>query len=666
MPWKTEGTVPAISRLIILIVLLALPAAGFVIAAPQPPDTSIEDFGGGPIAPPRDLTTDEERAKIESEVAETITRLRAEGHLAAVSAEAVTFDWPLRPAAGLTDYGYHGVSGFVDHNPTIGALRDYTCGDRTYDISSGYNHQGTDFFTFPFPWLKMDHMEVEIVAAAPGTLVFKRDGQYDRQCAMTGDYSNAVVLLHADESKTWYLHMKNGSVTEKPMGADIAAGEYLGVVGSSGSSTGPHLHFEVRSPLNEVLDPYEGACNAAPSMWTGQPAYYDSAVIAVHTGHGPPFRPPCPQPETTNLADTFQPDDLVTFVTTYRDQLAGQTSTYRILRPDGTLYRTWSHASTADHYSASYWYWTKVLDQDGPAPLGTWRFEVDFESKTYETAFDVVPAPVITVTYPNGGELWRPGAMLPVRWTSPQGAEADIRVDLYADSLFHTAMITSTPNDGVQFWRAPADLEPRADYTVRVADLADPTVFDASDAPLIIAPVPTASFTLAPTSGGTPLTVTFTDTSTSLVDTRLWHFGDGITDTHANPTHRYTDTGAYTVTLAIDGPAGADVLTRTHAVTVTLPPLIPDFDAQPLLGTPPLTVTFTDRSNGPIIDRYRWSFGDGVTTTLRHPTHVYTRTGAYTVTLTVGAGAEEAQAQKPAHVRVVAHLWQTYLPLVLR
>jgi PKD repeat protein len=401
-------------------------------------------------------------------------------------------------------------------------------------------------------------------------------------------------------------------------------------------------------------------------MWKAQPTYYDSAVIAVHTGNGPPFRPPCPQPETTNIADTFEPDDLVTFVTTYRDQLAGQTSTYRILKPEGTRYRTWTHASTADHYAASYWYWTKALDADGSPPLGTWHFEVDFEGETYATAFDVVPTPAITVTYPNGGELWRPGAMLPIRWASTLGPGADVRVDLYAGGLFHTAMITSTPNDGVQFWRAPAGMEPRVDYTVRVADRADPAISDVSDAPLTIAPVPTADFKLSPISGIRPLTVTFTDTSSSLVDTRFWRFGDGVTSIDASPIHIYPDTGTYTVTLKVDGPAGTDVLTRTHAVTVTLPPLVPDFSAHPLLGTPPLTVTFTDRSTGPVIDRCHWSFGDGVTTTRRHPIHVYTRTGTYTVTLTVGAESEQAQVQKPRYVRVVAHLRQTYLPLILR
>ncbi|CAG0926683.1 partial putative deoxyribonuclease RhsB, partial [Thermoflexales bacterium] len=59
-----------------------------------------------------------------------------------------------------------------------------------------------------------------------------------------------------------------------------------------------------------------------------------------------------------------------------------------------------------------------------------------------------------------------------------------------------------------------------------------------------------------------------------------------------------------------------------------------DFNASPLLGAAPLTVTFSTLSSG-IIDTYRWSFGDGVTSTLMNPVHVYAAVGAYTVSLFV-------------------------------
>ncbi len=116
---------------------------------------------------------------------------------------------------------------------------------------------------------------------------------------MTGALSNAVVIRHADGTLAHYLHMKNGSVTTKAVGATIAQGEYLGVVGSSGSSTGPHLHFEVRNAANTTpIDPFHGDCNTSASLWAEQPPYYDSAVIAVHTGTAAPVRPRARSPRS--------------------------------------------------------------------------------------------------------------------------------------------------------------------------------------------------------------------------------------------------------------------------------------------------------------------------------------------------------------------------------
>jgi len=654
-PIRVEWLIALLSLVVLLAPMRALAA----------PDAAEEDFGGGPLPVPQDMTTAAERAEIEAAMAATAARLEAEGRVTAFSTEAVSFEWPLQAANGLDDYGYHGVSGFVDHDSRYGYLEDYTCRDRTYDLS-GYNHAGTDFFTYPYPWFKVDQSHVEVIAAAPGTLYYKRDGQYDRQCAMTGALSNAVVIQHADGSKAYYYHMKQGSVTSKATGDAIAVGEVLGVVASSGSSTGPHLHFEVRDATGKVVDPFHGDCNASPSMWASQPPYYDSAVIAVNTHSARPEFRSCPQTETPNFADVFAPDDAVYLVTTYRDQLEGQTSTYRLLRPNGSVYDTWSHASTAEHYRASYWWWSKQLDQSGPPPSGTWTFEVDFEGTTYETQFRVGVglSTTITVTHPNGGEGWPVPMLVPIVWDDV--LDGDVAIDLYAGGVFHSNIVTSTPSDGVFFWGTGDALPTRTDYTVRVMDAADPDNYDESDAPFALAPVPAASFTRTPSTGVVPLTVAFSDTSTSLVDAWLWGFGDGVTSTVQHPTHTYTRTGSHTVTLAVSGPTGSDAITRTSAVTVTPPPLTADFLGSPTLGIPLLPVTFADHSTGPAVDRWRWDFGDGITSTEQHPSHIYSLLGDYAVTLTVGSGAEEDTVVKPAYVHVVDEIWATYLPLVLK
>ncbi len=83
-------------------------------------------------------------------------------------------------------------------------------------------NRGTDFFTCPFPWYRMDYDQVYVVAAAPGVIVFKQDGNFDRNCGFTGDPWNAVYVQHADGSVAWYGHMKNGSLTPKAVGDNVA------------------------------------------------------------------------------------------------------------------------------------------------------------------------------------------------------------------------------------------------------------------------------------------------------------------------------------------------------------------------------------------------------------------------------------------------------------
>jgi len=80
---------------------------------------------------------------------------------------------------------------------------------------------------------------------------------------------------------------------------------------------------------------------------------------------------------------------------------------------------------------------------------------------------------------------------------------------------------------------------------------------------------PVANFTANRTSGITPLTIQFTDTSTGGPASWLWDFGDGNTSTDRNPTHTYTTPGNYTVNLTVSAASGSDTLSRPGYITVT-------------------------------------------------------------------------------------------------
>ncbi|MFK8029401.1 MAG: peptidoglycan DD-metalloendopeptidase family protein [Gammaproteobacteria bacterium] len=341
---------------------------------------------------PQDHITAEKRSEIRSMIRRNIDQLTRAGKLPEERAGGVLFDWPLAASNSLGDNGFHGISNFVDQDATFpNALLDYSCGARSYDLSSGYNHRGIDFFTWPFGWKKMDADQVNVVAAADGTIVARSDGNFDRNCGFNSSNWNAVFVRHADGSIAWYGHLKSGSVTPKSVGDSVVSGEVLGVVGSSGSSTGPHLHFEVYDNNDNLIEPYAGICNSLniDSWWANQRDYYDSAVNAMRTGFAPPAFQTCPTPTITNTRSTFIPGEIIYMSIYYRDQLDTQTTNYRLRRPDGSVVLQWNHFSNAPHYAASYWYWTANLIGQ---PLGTYTFEADYEGETHTQQFELIAA----------------------------------------------------------------------------------------------------------------------------------------------------------------------------------------------------------------------------------------------------------------------------------
>jgi len=93
--------------------------------------------------------------------------------------------------------------------------------------------------------------------------------------------------------------------------------------------------------------------------------------------------------------------------------------------------------------------------------------------------------------------------------------------------------------------------------------------FVAKIAPAPDAPV--ANFTAAPTSGPSPLSVSFSDQSTGVVTSWSWDFDNNgsVDSTVQNPTRMYVAAGSFTVTLTVNGPGGSDSITRASYIVVT-------------------------------------------------------------------------------------------------
>jgi len=152
---------------------------------------------------------------------------------------------------------------------------------------------------------------------------------------------------------------------------------------------------------------------------------------------------------------------------------------------------------------------------------------------------------------------------------------------------------------------------------------------------------PAPAFTAKPTSGDEPLTVSFTDDSSSYdgIVSWSWDFGDGsAASTDQNPDHTYAQDGSYTVTFTVTEGDG-DAVSTTGTITVTDPGPTADFLATPTSGEVPLTVNFTDQSTSPAdgIVSLTWNFGDGSPlSSVQNLSHTYNAVGTYTATLTVG------------------------------
>lgn len=326
----------------------------------------------------------------------------------------VKFGFPLRRAAGLTDPGFYGISNFVDHGGG-GTPKDYTGGNRTYK-----DHMGTDFFTVPFWWKKKDENLVEIVAAADGIIVAKAWSRPDTSCAVCSVpypdpcYNwNAVYVEHADGTVAFYGHMKQNSLTSKNVGESVVKGEFLGIVGSSGNSSGPHLHFEVweDDTFAKLLDPWAGPGNPdykdpSESLWESQEPYVNPQILKFYTADTiPEYSKQCYDgaPEVTNEKQSFViGQDTVYFPLFLRDlqKANGRIAfTFSLFRPDGTLFSTWHHNGWAYNYNWAfvYYYYTSSF----LAIPGEWTIRVVYEgSRIEEVKFNLYnPVPLDLVSF---------------------------------------------------------------------------------------------------------------------------------------------------------------------------------------------------------------------------------------------------------------------------
>ncbi|MCH8904467.1 MAG: peptidoglycan DD-metalloendopeptidase family protein [Bacteroidetes bacterium] len=315
------------------------------------------------------------------------------------SGSITLLDWPMKWASGHSGYGYYTLANQVDQNLGFpNQLLDYNCGTRTYDLSTGYNHQGTDIVLWPFRWKKMDDNAVEVIAAAAGTIVLKDNGNADKNCAFSTLPWNAIYIEHPDGSVAWYGHFKKNSLTSKGVGSSVAKGEFLGYIGSSGSSTAPHLHFEIYDSGGNLVDPYQGTCNFMNGVtwWNNQTSYIDNGINRIYTHYKPPELFSCTN-AITHEANFFLEQDTVYLLLYFRHLLTGDSVEITITQPDNTIWNNWTWTSTWQFYLSAYVYWW-FLPGNG-AQTGVWKYEATYDGQSYAHNFTVGSPTAIDESY---------------------------------------------------------------------------------------------------------------------------------------------------------------------------------------------------------------------------------------------------------------------------
>jgi hypothetical protein len=154
------------------------------------------------------------------------------------------------------------VAFYVDLDPGPG-IRDFNCGRLTFDTHTGHDPYIRSF--------SEQHIGVPVYAVRDGRVIDVHDGEPDENTLASDPTlrANYVTIRHsegeddANEVDTQYVHLRSGIPVAK--GDVITAGTQIGLIGSSGRSSAPHIHFEMTVD-HEPVEPMAGPCRPGASL----------------------------------------------------------------------------------------------------------------------------------------------------------------------------------------------------------------------------------------------------------------------------------------------------------------------------------------------------------------------------------------------------------------
>ncbi len=196
--------------------------------------------------------------------------------------------WPLNCTLSKDCFidAYPDLKTGTDHISPV----DYQCGSRTKP-----NIKGTSILFVDY---KTALKEQPVLAAANGRVIFVKNNLKDDR--RYSNYSkkacgNHIIIRHDNAYSTKYCHLRKGSATVKA-GQRVVAGDSIGIVGSSGSTSTPKFYFELLKN-NQAIDPFSSRVLAESSecfstsdksLWKESIPYLKAGIISASFMHGKP------------------------------------------------------------------------------------------------------------------------------------------------------------------------------------------------------------------------------------------------------------------------------------------------------------------------------------------------------------------------------------------
>lgn len=321
----------------------------------------------------------------------------------------VLFDWPMRVTSDYDDIpNYYMIQNYVDEDATGNTL-DWNCGQRTYDT-----HKGADISLYPFWWHMKYAKCVYAAAAAPGivsSINIYYNNYNDASCVAGAPQSNYIAITHLDSSISFYYHVSSIDLQLDGIGQFVNTGDLLDAVASNGSSTNPHLHFEVHDVNNNIIDPWVGAnpntdCNVLnnDSWWQNQKPYWEPGINKIMTHSANPKLQGyngntdfCPPGELSEAQNSFSPGDNMYIGIALHDMLAGSTVSYSITNPTGSAVLFGSFInSSANNLSRAYF--AQSIGIGAGAITGTYKIIASYQGNSFAHYYTVGCTPDYTPT----------------------------------------------------------------------------------------------------------------------------------------------------------------------------------------------------------------------------------------------------------------------------